>query len=195
MGRKKKIFLAHAGELANKLLGVLEREQLAARFVDAYVAEHDRPGLKVQPSGDRERITALEREALLAMVLEVERAVPRWFGPRRLPQARTSQSPEAEAFFLEVLAALERAKQWTAAEATEFRHDLALYRQLRPAPRTPIRRAPGPVSGGAFVDRCALLLDPSMLEEARATAGQFELELERVTARILASIFRNRRSP
>lgn len=192
MVRKKKIFPAHAGEIANKLLGVLERDRLVAKFVDAYIAEHDRPGLKVQPSGYSERIAALGREALLAMVLDVERSLPHWLGPHRVPRGRTSASPEAEAFFIEVLAALERAKEWTAAEATEFRHDLALYRQLSPAPRASIRRTPAPAPRGPFVDRCALLLDPSMLEEARTAAGQFGLELERATTRILAGVFRTR---
>ncbi len=192
MPRFQKIFPAHAGEIANKLLGVLDRDRLVAKFVDAYVAEHDRRGLKVQSSGYRELIATLGREALLAMVLEVERFVPRLFRPRRLPRARTIESPEAQAFLLEVLAALGRARQWSAAEAAEFRHDLDLYRHLSPAPQKSNRRSPVRSPRGPFVDRCALLLDPSMLEKARGAAGQFEVELERVAGKVLASVFSTR---
>jgi hypothetical protein len=194
MPRTRKIFASHGGELAHKLLGTLEGEHIVEHFVDSYVAEYDRRGLKAHPLRYRELLATLGREAWLAMVAQVNAELPRYLTRRRPSMLRGAELELAEAFRQEILASLGRALRWTPADAEEFRRDLDLYAQL--AARTAIvkkHRKPTDPPEGPFVDRCALLLDPSMLDKARRAAGKFLAELERVTEKGLDSIFRPRR--
>ena len=201
MRRPPKGFAAHGGELAGKLLAALEKQRLVARFVDSYVAEYDRRGLKAHPIRYRELLVTLGREALLAMVAQVNAELPRYLA-RRLNRSRSRRPPllrgpevrAADAFREQLLASLARALRWTAAESEEFRRDLDLYAQL--GARTPLpkkRRQPTDPPEGPFEDRCALLLDPSMLDKGRRAAGRFLLEIEGVTEKTLANLFRRRR--
>ncbi len=194
MARPRKIFAAHGGEVANKLLAAVERDRLVERFVDSYVAEFDRRGLKVHPHRYRELLATLGREALLAMLRQVNAELPCYLTRRRPPLLRGTEVQAADAFREELLASLGRALRWTPADAEEFRRDLDLYAQL--GARTPLpkkRRKPTDPAEGPFVDRCALLLDPSMLDRGRHAAGKFLVEIERVTGKTLASIFGRRR--
>lgn len=198
MRHTRKIFPAHAGEIANKLLGELQGGRLVARFVNSYVAEFDRDGLKVHPDRYRELLSTLTREVLLAMVSRVQSETPRYLSRRRPPLLRGPEAKTAELLRAELLAALARALRWTPGDTVEFQSDLALYAQLgadRPAPARQRERArkPSAAPGGPFVDRCALLLDPSMLDKARKAAGQLLLEVERLTDEILTSVLRGRR--
>lgn len=198
MRHTRKIFPAHAGEIANKILGELQRGRLVARFVNSYVAEFDRDGLKVHPDRYRELLSTLTREVLLAMVSRVQSETPRYLTRRRPPLLRGPEAKTAELLRAELLAALARALRWTPGDTVEFQSDLALYAQLgadRPAPARQRERArkPSAAPGGPFVDRCALLLDPSMLDKARKAAGQLLLEVERLTDEILTSVLRGRR--
>jgi hypothetical protein len=193
MRSHEKIFLAHAGEVANKLLGALEAERLAARFVDAYVVEFDRQGLKDHPQRYRELLGTLGREALLAMVGQVNAELPRFVTRRRPPLLRGAEVEVADAFAQELLASLARALRWTPEEAEEFRRDLGLYAQLS-ARTQRVKKRPRPTdpAEGPFVDRCALLLDPSMLDNARHAAGKFLAGIEETTEAILQSTLRRR---
>ncbi len=200
MRRPRKVFAAHGGEVAAKLLAALEKQRLVERFVDSYVAEHGRRGLKAHPIRYRELLATLGREALLAMVAQVNAELPRYLARRvnrssgRPPLLRGPEVRAADAFREELLASLARALRWTPAEAEEFRRDLDLYAQL--GARTPLpkkRRQPTDPPEGPFVDRCALLLDPSMLEKGRRAAGRFLLEIEGVAEKTLANLFRRRR--
>ena len=180
--------------MAHKLLGALERQGLIAAFVDAYVAEHGRLGLKSDPGRYRELEVTLGRESLLAMVAQVTSQLPRHLTRHRPPVLRGPEAQAAAAFHQELLAALGRALRWSEEDAAEFRRDLEMYQHLT-APASPgksRRRRPEPAQG-PFVDRCALLLDPAMMEKARRAAGRFRLELERATEKILAGLFRTRR--
>jgi hypothetical protein len=49
-------------------------------------------------------------------------------------------------------------------------------------------------ASGPFVDRVALLLDPSLMEQARRAAGKFQLELNAAADRVLRKVFSRRRS-
>jgi hypothetical protein len=40
---------------------------------------------------------------------------------------------------------------------------------------------------GPFADRCAMLLDPSLMEKARAAASELHGELEKIASRTLAN--------
>ena len=124
MRRPRKGYVARGGELAGKLLAALEKQRLVARFVDSYVAEYDRRGLKAHPIRYRELLATLGREALLAMVAQVNAELPRYLA-RRLNRSRSRRPPllrgpevrAADAFREELLASLARALRWTAAEA------------------------------------------------------------------------------
>ena len=44
------------------------------------------------------------------------------------------------------------------------------------------------------MDRTALLLDPSLMEQARRAAGKFQMELNAAADRVLRGVFSRRRS-
>jgi hypothetical protein len=58
--------------------------------------------------------------------------------------------------------------------------------------RSSARSAHGAASG-PFVDRTALLLDPSLMEQARRAAGKFQIELNAASDRVLRRVFSRRR--
>jgi hypothetical protein len=193
MRTREKIFLAHAGEIANKLLTALESDGLVARFVDSYAVEFDRQGLKDHPHRYRELLSTLGREALLAMVAHAHAELPRYLTRRRPPLLRGAEVQVADAFSDELLASLARASRWSTEDAEEFRHDLDLYAQLSArTQKVKRRRSPADPAEGPFVDRCALLLDPSMLDKARSAAGKFLVEIEQATEKIFHSVLRRR---
>jgi hypothetical protein len=67
-----------------------------------------------------------------------------------------------------------------------------LYEQLQATePKRAPRRA---IASGPFVDRTALLLDPSLMEQARRAAGKFQMELDTAADRVLRTAFSRRRS-
>jgi hypothetical protein len=80
-------------------------------------------------------------------------------------------------------------------DAREFWRDLGLYEKLSARePRRPAGPAARAAASGPFVDRVALLLDPSLMEQARRTAGRFEIELHASADRVLRKVFSRRRS-
>src|ERR1700719_1665056 len=60
-----------ATELAQRLPEALIGERVIPRFVDSYVVEHGRHALQVHASLYRERLALLQREALLALTVQV----------------------------------------------------------------------------------------------------------------------------
>jgi len=195
---------ARAGETANRLLRLIEKDRLVERFVAAYVAENKRRGLADDPARLREMLTTIGREVLLVMAERLTLRLSRYLPKprpklgRRGKKATTSATPAnppdllaADIFLNEFYASLGRALRWTPADADEFLHDLEVYSQLAPLEKTPAPRRIARVEG-AFVDRCALLLDPSMFESARRAARRFQGEVEHLTDKTLASILRRR---
>lgn len=206
--------VVRAREAASLLLTTLRREEMVARFLDLYAAEYRRPGRADRPGLYREQMETIRREAILAMVLRIEAALPARLkisvsvrGTKR-PQkkkkgkksahgrpARKKASldlviPFLDLFREEFFVALGQALDWTDPDAQEFWHDLELYEKL--AGREP-RRAARAAASGPFVDRVALLLDPSLMEQARRAAGQFQTELNGVADRVLRRVFTRRR--
>src|SRR5208337_1892154 len=102
--------------------------------------------------------------------------------------------PFLDLFREEFFVALGQAMDWSDEDAREFWRDLDIYRMLgaRGSPR-PARRGAGAASG-PFVDRVALLLDPSLMEQARRAAGRFQLEIHAAADRVLRKVFSRRRS-
>jgi hypothetical protein len=187
MAAKRKLFIAHAGELAHLLVRATGPGELISRFVRSYAERYDRATLRNQPANLREMESTIGREALLVMAAEIRRVAPRAFasGPRGSLSA--DDAVVAQAFFTEFMASLARAMagspQEAAVEAETFQRDLEMYDRW-----TSRRSWHGPGLGGApespFPDRCALLLDPSMMEQARRASADFENELGRAAARI-----------
>ena len=205
-----------AREAAIVLLRTLDRDEMVQRFLDIYAAEHRRPGRADHPGHYREQLETIRREAILAMVLRIEAALPKRLNvhvPVRSPRPprtanRKSQAPGSrkpmrrrdswefdipvlDLFREEFFTALGQALEWTQRDAEEFWHDLELYEKLRSAqPRS--ARSARLIPTGPFVDRVAFLLDPSLMEQARRAAAKFESELDEAADRILRTVLSRR---
>src|SRR5271167_325566 len=68
--------VVRAREAAALLLATLDHDELVPRFLDIYAAENRRPGRADQPTHYREQLETIRREAILAMVLRVQSALP-----------------------------------------------------------------------------------------------------------------------
>jgi hypothetical protein len=184
----RKLFLTHAGELAHRFVRDVGRDGLVARFVRSYAERHGRRGLLSDPARLPELASTIGREALLIMAAEVRRILPQAFarGPKGI--LRPDDAAFIEAFYAEFLASLSRGLDWPSGEASAeapsetemFHRDLEMYRQWgqRPSPAASAGRA----GESPFRDRCALLLDPAMMEQARRGAADFEREILRAAA-------------
>jgi hypothetical protein len=208
--------VVRAREAATGLLATLDRNEMVARFLDMYAAEHRRPGRADQPSFYREQLQMIRRESILAAVLRIEAALPSRLkvsvnvrGGRRPPQKKKkghkgsrSKSrhrttgldmaiPFLDLFREEFFVALGQSLGWSEEDAQEFWRDLELYEML--AAREPSRPSRRTGASGPFVDRVALLLDPSLMEQARRAAGKFQPEINAAADRVLRKVFSRRR--
>jgi len=208
--------VVRAREAATLLLAALDRDEMVARFLDIYAAEHRRPGRADHPVFYRDQLATIRRESILAMVLHIEKALParlkvsvtvRGANPRRKgkkgkkkKKTKPARGPAIELaipfldlFREEFFVALGRALDWTDRDAEEFWRDLELYEQLSMSEaRRPAARASRFTASGPFVDRVAMLLDPSLMEQARRAAGKFQAEIATAADRILRKTFARR---
>jgi len=211
--------VVRAREAAALLLAALDRGEIVQRFLDLYAAEHRRPGRADQPGHYREQLETIRREAILAMVMRVEAALPKRLNVRvsvraaanRKPRktkkgkkrAAKKQRPKAtlqlaipllDLFREEFFVALGQALEWKQEDADEFWRDLEVYEKLAPADaRSRFARRTGGGASGPFVERTALLLDPSLMDQARQAAGKFQAELDATAERVLREVFSRRR--
>jgi hypothetical protein len=208
--------VVRAREAAAVLLASLDHSEMVARFLDMYAAEHRRPGRADQPSFYREQLQMIRRESIVASVLRIEAALPSRLkvsvtvrGGRRPPKKKTRGRkaarptrparpsgmdmaiPFLDLFREEFFVALGQALAWSDQDAQEFWHDLELYEML--AAREPARPARRALASGPFVDRVAILLDPSLMEQARRAAAKFQLEINASADRVLRKVFSRRR--
>jgi hypothetical protein len=203
-----------AREAAAMLLATLDRNEMVARFLDMYSAENRRPGRADQPTFYREQLQMIRRESILAAVMRIEAALPARLkvsvtvrgGSRPRPagkkkgKSRTKRSssgldlaiPFLDLFREEFFVALGQALTWNNDDAQQFWRDLELYEML--SGREPSRPARRAAASGPFVDRVALLLDPSLMEQARRAAGKFQLEIDAAADRVLRKVFSRRRA-
>jgi hypothetical protein len=188
MARARKLFPIYGSTLANSMLVTLVHDRVVAGFVGAYIAQYDRQGILGGPARDRELAETVGREILLAMIVAVGDSLPAFFGRKQKSKLKSDEIAAVDAFFVELLAALERAKNWNPEDRKEFRRDLSLYADFsarqeiaaksRKAKKVREEEAP-------FVARVALLLDPSMLEQARMAARKFYGEVAKLAQKLL----------
>lgn len=255
MPHQRKLFIAHASELAHRYVRAIRTGGIIASFVRSYAERYNRVGLYSNPERNRELDSTIGREALLVIAAKVGRILPAAFSretaaSKNRPGHRANSAPYlgpaeaalAQAFYAEFLASLGRSLEWSpseaVAEATAFGRDLEMYQrwsgrsesqmatQLNPqfdmsfAQRINQRFSANPnsnweamrqdysaelppadpiaISGAGkspFPDRCALILDPSMMDQARKAATEFEAEISRLAARMFAQLGRPSSSP
>jgi hypothetical protein len=212
-----------AREAATLLLRTLDQNEMVQRFLDIYAAEHRRPGRADQPAHYREQLETIRREAILAMVLRLEGALPKRLKvrvPLRSPkrQAKSKRGnrvsrgkksktkltpkrrgwefaiPVLDLFREEFFVALGQALNWSEDDADEFWRDLELYESLSEREGHRHTRREARLSAtGPFVDRVAFLLDPSLMEQARRAASKFHRELDAASDRVLGKVLSQRR--
>jgi hypothetical protein len=115
--------------------------------------------------------------------------------PMRGTEIARQSAAEAAALNLfreEFFAALGQALRWAQADSEEFARDYDLYESAGGGRRDAAHGTKAAASG-PFVDRCGLLIDPSMLEQARRAAGKFETQLQAATLQALKRVFATRR--
>jgi hypothetical protein len=195
MALKRRQLARLARQTANTLAGMLDHSGLVSRFAEGYIGVAKRPELKFHAEQYGEMLAALRREALLFLLLHAETVLPRYLPrPKRGAHRSLSATQAVPVFRENLLEELARTCRWNPSEVFEFRRDLAIYESLTArraaAPRTKLRPSE---AGGPFADRCALLLDPSMLERARAAANRFRGQLVRLATRALRETFRTGR--
>lgn len=175
------------------MFSALRRGRVVDDFVAAYVAEYDRRGILGGPSRDRELAETIGREAMLAMIHEVPQALPRFFGKTQYAALKDGDKKAMDAFFLELMAALGRVWKWSGEDRRQFGQDLELYSEFaaRPAKLAKTRKS-GKVreEDPPFVGRVALLLDPSMLDQARRAAREFHVKIRRLALKLLRQTLR-----
>ena len=211
--------VVRAREAATILLATLDREEIVARFLDLYAAEFRRPGRADQPAFYRDQLERIRRESVLAAVLRIEAALPTRLkvsvtvrsarrSPRKTRKTKGRKAARAnprrkaalelaipflDLFREEFFFALGQAMEWTEEDAREFWRDLDLYRMLSTHNSSRGRAHGSGAASGPFVDRVALLLDPSLMEQARRAAGKFQVEINATADRVLRKVFSRRR--
>jgi hypothetical protein len=191
MAKPRKLFITHAGELAHRLVRAVRPHGMIADFAKSYARQHDRKGVVDEPQRVRELESTLGREAVLVMVAEVHRLMPAALGARKGRALEPEEAAFAQMFWPEFMTALGRVLEWRpdefAPEREAFDRDLLMYRRW--SARAPFPGAPVPQDGiSPFLDRCALLLDPSTMEEARRAAAEFEKDLVSAAAKIIGHL-------
>ncbi len=161
--------MIRAREAAILLLRTIDRSETVQRFLDMYAAQYRRPGRADQPSHYREQLETIRREAILAMVLRIEGALPKRLNVHvNVRAARPSKKsakgkkgkktpkikkprraglnlaiPLLDLFREEFFVALGQAMEWDDEDAHEFWRDLELYETLSAiAAQKPASRKP-----------------------------------------------------
>jgi hypothetical protein len=188
MARARKLFPIYGSTLANHMVTALARDRVVDRYVSAYVADYDRTGILGGPARDRELAETIGREVLLAWIVEVQEALPAFFGKKKKSKLKNEELEVVDAFLAELLGGLGRAQKWSAEDQKQFQRDLALYTDFVALQETAARvrkRGKTPEEEAPFIARVALLLDPSMLEQGRRAARKFHGGLGLVARKLL----------
>ena len=171
--------------LAARAIDSLHAERIIPRFVDSYVVQYGRYALQTHPTRYRELLALIAREALLAMAVCVLEEADLLTAQPQASSAR-AKALRPRAFRQAFLSGLARQQKWSAGDALDFQSELRMYEELlcrRPSGKR--ARKPFEAADHPFVDRCAILLDPSFIEQARIASSQALGEIESL-ARTLA---------
>ena len=150
--------MIRAREAAILLLRTIDRNETIQRFLDVYAAQYRRPGRADQPWHYREQLDTIRREAILAMVLRIEAALPKRLNVHvtvresrpatksaRGKKGKTKKAPKTkkpnrsgldlaipllDLFREEFFLALGQALEWNDDDARDFWRDLELYENL-----------------------------------------------------------------
>ena len=194
MAFTRELAALRAREAVRLLLGALNDSRMVTRFVDAYAAAHDRRGLTAHAAAHRDLLLTIRREALLALCAQLIAGLPRRITGRAGKPMKPADVIAADAFRAEFFVQLAAALKWSENDLEDFWSDLEVYAQIAARQSSPMRS--GSASRGAvgpFVDRCALLLDPSMFEQARRAAGKFLVDLDALAEKTMKQAFAVRR--
>lgn len=182
-----------AQETASQLVAALDRDALVPKFLRWYVNEKKRPGRTSEPQRYRDLVETIRREALLLLALEVESRAPQCLGIRPSQRVTPAQSRLVKLFREEFYSALRRGLGGNEKEFEDFCRDIELFRKLyAEVPRVSKRSRAVATPKGPFVDRCGLLLDAPMLDQARHAAAKFEAELVATASAVVKKVFSRR---
>jgi len=184
-------------ELARRIVAEVTRAKLASAFLDSYAREFSRADVVAHQENRREVEAVLNREILLAIAARIALTLEERHAPRRARRrTRPSTQWNVGTFIRELAAAVAHESGWTLGDSVEFQSDLQIYISLSKAP-TPVRSAPGRIQGtphrSPFVDRCAIVLDPSMLENASRAAAKLLPRIEALALTVLEDVLRQSR--
>ncbi len=203
-----------ARAVAWRILATFEETRLVPAFVDGYVRQHNRRELKASAMRNRELLVMLTRESLVAIAARIQAALPRHLAPkgRDARKAQSAAATEAVDSFLQAFTdAIAASLRWTPGDVADFAADVALYARMaafaaqRAEAVAPPRARTGSSAKsvslhlrsrarerplGPFADRCAMLLDPSLMDKARTAAAELNGELEKIATRALANAFK-----
>lgn len=175
MAYRPRELVIRAREAAILLLRTIDRNETIQRFLDLYAAQYRRPGRADQPWHYREQLETIRREAILAMVLRIEAALPKRLNvdvsvresrparkPTRGKKGKVKKAPKSkkpiragldltipllDLFREEFFVALGQALEWNDDDARDFWRDLELYETLSAiAAQRPGRRGNAPRS-------------------------------------------------
>ncbi len=193
-----------AADLAAQILAGISEQRLAARFIESYAKQFERAELIIHKERNRELEFILEKEILLAMLARIAQTLEE--SARERPRGRTRENisaPDANRTIRDLLAWIGRERGWTAGDSMEILGELNLYRAIMAKNSAPIARPAGGASfgsgfrrganAGPFVDRCAFVLDPSMMENARVSSGKMLREIEALADEFLEEWIRSSR--
>jgi hypothetical protein len=175
------------------VLGLVLDEERAARFVYSYTSEYARQGIAGEAERKAELLAAIERESLLLVAARIEQTLPQVVRARFSPQAESEAVARFQEAFLTFWGG---SLAWASDERASFRRDLAVYLRVAARQIPSLGSRPGKTpAAGPFVDRCAFLIDPSMMTQARESAGRYQVELESCADQAVRAAFRGLRRP
>jgi hypothetical protein len=180
-------------DLARRVVAEMSRAKFAPAFLDGYAREFKRVDVVAHLDRRRELESILSREILLAIAARIALALEEQNTPARSPRSRRGgrarQLPRpfiqwnSGTFIRELAAAIARESGWTLGDSVEFQSDLQIYISLSKAPAS--GRAQAARHRNPFVDRCAILLDPSMLENASRAAAKLLVQVDSLADHLL----------
>ena len=174
--------------LARTMLKYLERERVVPRFIDAYVKRFDRRALRADPAQCRELIASISRELLVALSASSLARLPHYFLKKKLKGIAAPDRKSEHQFRKDFFLALASELGWEARDREQFEADVKSYATTVAVPKPPRSGelgAPHPPPSAPFIERCALLLDPSFLDQARSVTEKWIGEIEKAAEDLL----------